>query len=79
MKATLTGFSVSKLNANYKTAYFKVAKMDEVLGIETIRKFNLVVAKGIYLKPFVNKTVEIEVVKSPKLNVNVLVSVKEVK
>lgn len=79
MKATLTGFSVSKLNADYKTAYFKVVKMDDVLGVETVCKFNTIVAKGIYLKPFVNKDVEVEVVKSPKLNVNVLISIKEVK
>lgn len=79
MKATCTGFSVSKLNADYKTAYFKVVKMDDVLGIETVRRFNTIVVKGIYLKPFVNKEVEIEVVKSPKLNVNVLTKIKEAK
>jgi len=80
MKATLTGFGAFKKNTDYKVVYTATVSVDDFTGVEVSTKKAFVVAnKGLWLKPFIGKQVELDLVKSPTLKCDVVVAIKEVK
>lgn len=79
MKAIITGFGVSKLNADYNVIFTKEVKIDGFTGVKVESKHTLLCAKHFHFKDFVGKECDILTSPSPNLKQNVVIDIKEVK
>ncbi len=79
MKAIVTGFGVSKLNADYNVIFAREVKIDSFTGVKVESKHTLICAKHFHFLDFIGKECEILTLPSPTLKQHVVIDIKEVK
>ena len=78
MNCIITGFAVSEKYEGYKVIFTKRTVEDETFGLSREVRRTYVCLCSYLFSEFIGKEVELDLVKSPKTNEMVVVSIKEV-